>query len=175
MSAPPAHLLWFNWFRPQPGITEEIAALWSATPLFRDIPRREVRRLSSAMQPRQYRPGEAVFDVGDLGAGAVLILSGDVSIRAGDRQLARLARGDFFGEVALVRHERRTARAVAAAPAELVFLMQAELTEWIERSPRMGARVALNLAAVLADRLRHANRLLSIGQGDAESADAPPG
>ena len=156
------HPSWHNWFRPRPGLIEEIAGLWAATALFRDIPAREVRKLASSMQPRIYRSGEAVFEKGDLGAGAVLILSGEVSIRAGEVELARLGRGDFFGEVALVSDERRTARALAdAAETRLVFLMQAELEEWIDRSPRMGARFALNLASVLADRLRRTNDMVS--------------
>lgn len=153
--------LWDNLFRPKPSGTDRIAELWSATPLFRGIPAREISHLASHMHPRRYAPGETVFRAGDLGVGAALILSGEVAIRLGNATIAKLGTGDFFGEVALVEEEHRTADAVAVGDVELVFFLRIDLEEWLDRKPRLGARMVINLAGVLAERLRYANRTLT--------------
>lgn len=161
-----AHPLWANLFRPQPDRLTEAARLWKATPLFRDIPEAECRTLVQEMHFRRFGPEEPVFRRGDLGAGAVLIRSGRVAVRAGDSTLAELEAGDFFGEVALVTEETRTADVVSTEDSELIFLLRANLEEWVRRSPEHGAQFMANLAKVLAGRLRHANALLSERQAD---------
>jgi CRP-like cAMP-binding protein len=159
------HPLWANLFRPRPDRLTEAARLWKATPLFQSIPEAQCRALVQDMHFRSYAPEEPVFHQGDLGAGAVLIRSGRVAVRAGSQTLAELASGDFFGEVALVTEETRTANVVCTEDSELIFLLRPNLEEWIRRSPEHGAQFMANLAGVLAGRLRHANALLS-GTGD---------
>lgn len=156
-----AHPLWANLFRPKPDRLTETARQWKATPLFRDIPESQCRALVQEMHFRGFGPEEPVFRHGDLGAGAVLIRSGRVAVRAGDKTLAELEAGDFFGEVALVTEETRTADVVCTEDSELVFFLRANLEEWVDRSPEHGAQFMANLAKVLAGRLRHANALLS--------------
>ncbi len=153
--------IWANLFRKPHSLRDQLAALLTATPLFDDVPQREVRRLVANMHARDYASDERIFSTGERGAGAVLIHSGLVSIRSGDVELARLSVGDFFGEIALAIDEPRTADAVALEPTRLVFLLRADIEEWMERSPVLGGRFALNLARVIAARLRHANEMLS--------------
>ena len=102
-----------------------------------------------------------MFKQDDRGAGAALILSGQVAVRSGNTTLAELSSGDFFGEVALAVDERRTADAIACEDTELVFFLRHELEEWIEQAPREGAQLGLNLALILGNRLRKANQMLA--------------
>ncbi len=154
------HPLWQNFFRPRTDRLSLSVQLWRDTPLLAGISERKARQLVSDMHDRQYEAGEPVFRRDDVGAGVVMIRSGRVEIRAGERVLAELAPGDFFGEVALVSEEPRTADAVATAPTELMFLMRSSLDEWVQRSPGEGACFMRNLAHVLAERLRRANQQL---------------
>ena len=160
MSNNPLSPLWANIFNRKLTQQERIATLWADTPLFRGVPKREIRNLADHMHPRRYQPEEVIFHDGDLGVGAALILSGSVDIRSGASTIVTLEAGDFFGEVALVAEETRTADAVAATDAELVFFLRLDLDEWLERKPRLGARMVVNLASVLAKRLGHANQRL---------------
>jgi len=96
----------------------------------------------------------------------VLIRSGGVEIKAGEKLLAELQSGDFFGEVALIIDEPRTADALATEDSELIFFLRSDLEEWIQRSPSNGAQFMLNIAKVLAARLRHTNILLSLQSKD---------
>lgn len=153
--------LWHNFFRKQPEITSRITDLWLTTPLFHDISRKNCRTLVPDMHHRHYRADEVIFRQGDAGIGAVLILSGEVNILSGDTLLATLKAGDFFGEVALIIDEPRTASAIATGNTEVVFFLRQNLDELNNRYPKDGAKLMKNLAKILATRLRLHNQELS--------------
>ena len=156
------HPFWHNLFHRKGDRIEEVTELWLCTPLFEKISPNRCRELVCNMHPRNYKPGEKVFNAGDIGESVVLIRHGRVEIRAGEKVLAELVGGDFFGEIALVIDEPRTANAVATEDAELVFFLRSDLEEWIQRSPKDGAQFMLNISRVLAARLKHTNLLLSL-------------
>ena len=156
------HPLWHNLFRHKEDRISEVTEMWMTTPLFVNISRRECRDLVKTMHPREYKKGEMVFNSGDIGASIVLIRSGSIEIKAADKLLAELFSGDFFGEVALIIDEPRTADAIATEDSELIFFLRSDLEEWVKRSPKSGAQFMLNIATVLAARLRHTNILLSM-------------
>jgi len=156
------HPLWQNLFRPKEDRTSEVTDMWMDTPLFDKISRRECRDLVKAMHPRFYKKDEIVFNGGDIGTSIVLIRSGGIEIKAAEKLLAELNAGDFFGEVALIIDEPRTADAIACEDSELIFFLRSDLEEWVKRSPKSGAQFMLNIASVLAARLRHTNILLSL-------------
>jgi len=156
------HPLWQNLFRPKDDRISEVSEMWMTTPLFEKIPSRECRELVKTMHPRHYKKGEKVFSSGEIGASVILIRSGGIEIKAADKLLAELTSSDFFGEVALIMDEPRTADAIATEESELVFFLRSDLEEWVKRSPKSGAQFMLNIATVLAARLRHTNILLSL-------------
>lgn len=153
--------IWSGIFRKPGDWHHEVAELWAQTPFFQNIPKREIIKLSRSMHLRKYEAGEFIFHAGDQGAGAAIILNGDVEIRFQDTLLASLTAGDFFGEIALVLDERRTADAVATRAVELVFFLRPDFEEWINRAPQHGARLSANLAHVLARRLLHTNQMMA--------------
>lgn len=51
---------------------------------------------------------------------AYLIVSGEVSVRKGGEEVARLGAGDVIGEVAIVEHKLRTASVVSLTPLEVI-------------------------------------------------------
>lgn len=153
--------LWGNLFRKGDNWQQQCSRLWAQTPLFDGIAKREIERLVENMIPRAYQSGEFIFHDGDQGAGAALIVAGQIEIRSGEVVLARLGSGDFFGEIALVLDVPRTADAVAMEETQLLFFLQAELDEWLARAPYYAGRLSKNLANVLAQRLTSANKALA--------------
>jgi CRP-like cAMP-binding protein len=154
-------VFWSNLFRKGDGELQVITRLWRQTPLFDGIPERQVESLCASMHLRDFKPGETIFSQGDQGAGAILVLDGEVRVSADETELARLGKGDFFGEIALAATERRTAGASASTAARLVYFLRQDLEEWIEHEPRLGARFLMNLSATLAQRLFEANKLIA--------------
>jgi CRP/FNR family cyclic AMP-dependent transcriptional regulator len=157
---------WDNLFRRRADWKEQAAQALAETPVFAGIPMRVVRGLVRGMYHRVYADGEPVFRAGEPGLGMYVVLSGEVTISLGRRRFATLGPGDFFGEVALFGEEARTADATAVGETELAGLFRPDLQEWVERSPRLGVRILLQLGQVQAERLRQANaQLVDAGTG----------
>jgi len=156
-----ANILWSNIFRKPESELQVIARMWRETPLFKDIPQRHIAFLCEKMHLRDFKAGEVIFNLGDQGAGAILVLEGEVRVSAQETELAIFGSGDFFGEIALAAPESRSADATATTPSRLVFFLRQDLLEWIEYEPRLGAAFLLNLSATLAQRLFEANKLIA--------------
>ena len=156
-----SHIFWSNIFNRQPGELQSIVQLWKGTPLFEGIPTRHILFLSKKMHIRSFTTGETIFQQGNQGAGALMVLEGSVRIMVRKTELALLEVGDFFGEIALAEPEKRTADAYAVENSRLVYFLKQDLEEWIEYEPRLGARFLMNLSSTLAKRLFEANKLIA--------------
>ena len=154
-------IFWSNIFRSTTDELQTISRLWQKTPLFDDIPPRQIEFLCRKMHVRDFIADEIIFRQGDQGAGAILLLEGSVRVMANKTQLALLETGDFFGEIALAEPERRIADAFSVKASRLVYFLKQDLEEWIEYEPRLGARFLMNLSSTLAQRLLQANALIA--------------
>jgi uncharacterized membrane protein len=102
-----------------------------------------------------------LFHAGDQGDAMYLIEHGKVRIcvRAPDGKevtLTELGRGDFFGEMALLDGQRRSADAVVVDEARLAVLSREHFLSFMRSSPD----IALEMLTALANRLRHTDELL---------------
>jgi CRP/FNR family transcriptional regulator, cyclic AMP receptor protein len=83
-------------------------------PLLASLSARERQGLLEHARKRTWAAGDTVVREGEPGLNVFLIASGHARIgRAGDAALARLGPGDFFGELALIEEEPRTATVTA--------------------------------------------------------------
>ncbi len=145
------------------GSTEEVL---SKVPAFGSLTTRELKEVAVIVHKRQYRAGEPVFYQGDPGLGMYIIQEGEVSISlAGkesvDEELAVLTDGDFFGEIALLDESPRSANAVCKSDCTLIGFFRPDLFELIEKKPRLGTKIVLKLAEIVAQRLRKTDKELS--------------
>jgi len=95
--------------------------------------------------------------MGNAGAGAVLLLSGEVSVQLDGKEIDRMYRGELFGEVALAEDLPRTADIVALEDCKVLFFLRSDLKEWIAIKPHDASRLLLNLSKILAQRLMNRN------------------
>jgi len=152
--------VWLRLFRPKVDWVEDACALCEKNPLFDKVPRKSIRWLVSHMHLRTYKAQEPIFAMGNAGAGAVILLSGEVAVRANGVELDRMQRGDLFGEVALADDLPRTAEVVALEDCELVFFLRSDLKEWLAVMPKEAGRLLQNLAKMLAQRLMDKNKMI---------------
>ena len=136
-------------------------SLLAEVPLFQALDPTERATLAAGMRVREVPAGERVFRRGDPGEALYVIAEGAVEISVstptGNRVLlARLARGDVFGELSLLDGMERTADALAVEPIRLVEIDRLALEGLFTKHP--GA--ALDLLGVIGRRLREADRLL---------------
>lgn len=104
-----------------------ITDLLKQIPLFESMNDSERRRLESLLQRRSLEKGEILFHKGDIGSTFYIIIKGlikiGVSNKLGDEvTLALLRDGDFFGEMALLDEQPRSADAIALEDSILYVL-----------------------------------------------------
>jgi CRP-like cAMP-binding protein len=101
--------------------------------------------------------GEVLFTEGDPGRDMFVIQSGKVQLtrraRGGDQHLATLPAGEFFGEMAVVNNQPRSATATVIEDARLLVID----SRTFEAMVRGNAEIALRLIKKLAGRLSQAN------------------
>lgn len=130
-------------------------------PLFESLDDASARELCGLIETLDCPARRVLFHAGDVGDAMYLIESGKVRICVQARDghevtLATLGRGDFFGEMALLDGERRSADAVVAEDARLALLSREHFLSFMRSSPD----VALEMLTALANRLRHTDELL---------------
>ena len=118
----------------------------------------ELDALEHTAQIKAYKAGRNIFQEGDPGDGIYLILEGKVQITCllGQDQrtvLSRLEAGDFFGEMAVLDNQPRSATATAETDATVYFILRDDLLKVLERSPSLAA----NLVKEFSQRMREFN------------------
>jgi predicted RND superfamily exporter protein len=101
--------------------------------------------------------GQAIVRQGELGNEMFVLIDGKAEVRitvnGHSRVVRELSRGDVFGEMGLIRHHQRTADVIAAENVEVLVVNERFLTRMQRRYPRIGAKIFLNVAKILSDRL----------------------
>ena len=120
-----------------------------------------LRELAAAVRRRTFRAGEVIFHRDDPGQVLYVIRSGRVKIclTGPDGQeivLALFGAGDYFGELALLDGQPRSASAVAVEPTETLALQRSDFIRAVERYPR----IAISVMHVLAQRLRQTDSMV---------------
>lgn len=69
---------------------------------------------------------------------AYLIVDGEVSVRKGGDEVAKLGPGDVIGEMAIVGHKLRSASVVSLTPLEVIHFTKESLEELLDEVPAFG-------------------------------------
>jgi len=120
-----------------------------------------LRELASVARRRTFRAGEVIFHRDDPGQVLYVIRSGKVKIyiTSQDGQevsLAVFGPGDYFGELALLDGQPRSASAVAIEPAETYTLQRTDFIKAVMSHPR----IAVQVMNVLSRRLRQTDAMI---------------
>jgi uncharacterized membrane protein len=132
-----------------------------SVPLFASLDDNAAGELRALLRTREADAETTLFQAGDDGDAMYLIESGRVRISVTDddkRQivLAELARGDFFGEMAIIDGKQRSADATVIEPAKLAVLSRDSFLKFIRNNPI----VALEMLSATFSRLRHTDKML---------------
>jgi len=130
-------------------------------PLFESLDDEAAKKLFELLESLDCKANTFLFRAGEAGDAMYIIERGKVRIcvQATDGHevtLTELGRGDFFGEMALLDGQRRSADAVVAEDSRLAVLSREHFVSFMRSSPD----VALEMLTALANRLRHTDELL---------------
>jgi CRP/FNR family transcriptional regulator, cyclic AMP receptor protein len=111
---------------------------------------------------RSYNPGDIIFREGDMGNEMYIIQSGKVKIakqlKSGEEKtLVILGPGDFFGEMAVIDKDVRSANAVALEASRLIALDEEVFEMHMQTNPKIVKKILKNLTS----RLRDANQQIA--------------
>lgn len=152
---------WANLFK-QTTHRSQLKDMLSIMPVFNELTSRDLDLLLPIIHNRAYTANEYVFYQGDPGIGLYIILDGEVIIeRQIDKEhkymLARFIAGDFFGELALLDDEGRSASAIATKNSKLAVIFKPDLDEFIAKYPKKGIKIIRGISQIVATRLRSIN------------------
>jgi monovalent cation:H+ antiporter-2, CPA2 family len=111
-------------------------------PVLQLVDRRDQQALLLMFRPRSASPGEKVIRRGDRGGAMYFISSGAVEVNVDDQRTVSLGPGDYFGEMALLTGERRTADVVAVDFCQFLVLDRRDFNQFTARHPALRAAVA---------------------------------
>jgi len=137
------------------------AATLRSVPLFASLDSKATAELGKYLTIHDYPRSATIFRNGDPGDAMYLIDVGKVRISITDADgavvtLAELGAGDFFGEMAMLDGQGRSANAIAVEDARLAKLTRDDFISFMRNDPR----VTLELLTALTARLRRTDDLL---------------
>ena len=151
-----------NYFKKSNNVNPIIKVLTNV-PIFEHLTEKELSEVLRLTHERTYKKDEHVFKKLAPAEGMYVILDGGVLITDSDSEtiFATLESGDFFGELALLDEEPRSASAISTMPSRLIGFFRTDLLTLMKRSPELGNKILLNLSRVLGERLRRTNQELA--------------
>ncbi|HUX20359.1 MAG TPA: cyclic nucleotide-binding domain-containing protein [Spirochaetia bacterium] len=121
-------------------------------------------RLLEICTTREFKAGERIIGEGDLGSGMYILNKGAVTIRkrtrAGDTYTVVNLRAEdnvFFGELALIDDERRSATVEARQDSECLEITKNAFIKLGNEHPGLGLPITREISRILASRLRKTN------------------
>ncbi len=135
-----------------------IADLLMQVPLFAALEQADGESLAGLLSARRFSSGQPIFLQGDPGEEMYLVLEGKVrisfeSLSGRDITLAILGEGNFFGDMALLDGQPRSASVYAESACQMLVLRRVDFHSFLENSPA----AAKSLLAFLSLRLRKSN------------------
>lgn len=131
-------------------------------PLFRELPPDVIERQSKRCRWRNYEENELVIDYEDDTCDVRFIVSGLVRIilriaTGKEVILAEMGDGEFFGEIAAIDDEGRSANVTALYKSKMCIMPQTVFLEMLENEPLINRQVM----RILALRVRNLNLRLA--------------
>src|SRR3990170_321371 len=143
----------------------DLAETIRTIPLFSGLSREDIAKILGKLEEKSFNAGTAIFSQGDSGDSFYFIQSGAVQVvlgSAGSRResIAVLGPQDWFGEMALLSGEPRSATIIAVKDTTVWRLSREDWDELIEKHPTW----LLHFCATLSRRLTHAEKQYSQGR-----------
>jgi len=136
-------------------------------PLFADMPKEQLRSLVAALDRRAYRKGQVILHQGDQGDSLFVVVSGRVRIYTLSPDGHELSvwicdEGDFFGEMALLNGQPRSASAEAMQPTEVLLLHRQAFRNFLLSNPQAAIHTIETLSLRLRSTTESAEGLMSL-------------
>jgi glucose-6-phosphate 1-dehydrogenase len=111
-------------------------------PLFKGGNDTLMHMLTLALSPTAAAPGENIVRKGEVGQEMYFISRGSVDVLDGDdKVIKKLGEGDFFGELALLSNQPRSATVRATTPCDMFVLERGDFTRALKEYPQFAESI----------------------------------
>jgi CRP-like cAMP-binding protein len=110
-------------------------------PLFRSLSEKEREKVAQWADEVDVQQGKHLVDEGQFAYEFFVIEDGTAEVRKGDQKLAELGPGDFFGEIALMEEERRTASVIATTGLRVIVMTRRDFGSMQSELPSVAATI----------------------------------
>jgi CRP-like cAMP-binding protein len=143
-----------------PGVVDELRRVR----LFAGLNQRQLRQLARLAKEREYAPGVTVVAEGTMsGISFFIVAEGEGAVSVEGEEVARVGPGDYFGEMALITEEARTATVTAVTRLRCHAIAFWAFRRFAKENPDVSWKLLQHLAALLtAERERRARAALAI-------------
>jgi CRP-like cAMP-binding protein len=118
-------------------------------PLFSKVSRHDVKEIATIADEIDLREGTEMTREGAPGREFFVLLEGTAEVERGGQKINALGPGDFFGEIALVSEEPRTATVRASSAVRALVITARSFRRLLDESPEIKTRIM----EAMADRL----------------------
>ena len=119
-------------------------------PLFARCSRTELKEIALLADEIDLHEGTEMTRQGAPGREFFVLLDGTADVKKNRRRVNTLGPGDFFGEIALVSREPRTATVIATSPVRALVITDRSFRRLLDDAPRVQTKVMEAMAERLA-------------------------
>jgi CRP-like cAMP-binding protein len=136
---------WSNLFK-APAERSDLEEVLHSMPPFKNFNSTQLKQLLKLVHNRVYSANEYIFYQGDPGIALYIIREGEIKVvknsdQDKEMELTRFGRGDFFGELALMDTDLRSASAIALTDSNLGAIFKPDIDKFIEKFPKKGVEI----------------------------------
>jgi putative peptide zinc metalloprotease protein len=117
-----------------------------AVPIWAELPRAGLLDVARAMRSEDVQPGTEIFRQGEPGDRFYVVVRGAFEVLVDEQPVARLGRGEYFGERALLNNGPRAATVVSLEPGRVLWLDQPTFQATLAHDLASRARLEAALA-----------------------------
>lgn len=119
-------------------------------PLFARCSRAELKEIALLADEIDLHEGKQMTRQGEPGREFFVLLEGTADVKKNSRRVNTLEAGDFFGEIALVSREPRTATVIATSPVRALVITDRSFRRLLDDAPQVQTKVMEAMAQRLA-------------------------
>jgi len=117
------------------GELDEVLPLLKKVPIFGSLDKSSLNEIVETSSIEIFKAGAKIATKGAEGTSFYLILDGVVEVRLSRRIVAKLARGEFFGEMSILDEEPRSADVIAIEETRCLAITRPSFKALLESNP----------------------------------------
>jgi CRP/FNR family transcriptional regulator, cyclic AMP receptor protein len=122
-----------------------LASKLVAVPLFAGLDDKELETIAESGREVSFEAGKKILQQGEHGLAFLLILDGTVEVNKDGKRLAKLGKGQFFGEMTVIDDQPRSADVVAIEPTACFGLTAWSFNAVIGSNPSIAKQIMKEL------------------------------